>query len=102
VRRLPARQKVLFFYLAMVRRAGEAGLPRKENQTPYEYGQALAASLSEAKEGVDRMTEAFIEARYSRHDIPNQTARQAQSVWETIRRVLKTIRKASRENHPVE
>ena len=43
------------------------------------------------------MTEAFIEARYSRHDIPAKSARQAESVWESIRQVLKKVRKASQE-----
>jgi hypothetical protein len=56
--------------------------------------------LNEEKEGVDTMTEAFIEARYSRHDIPAKTAHRAESVWETIRRMLKNVRKASQEEKP--
>jgi hypothetical protein len=97
-RRLSPRQKVIFYYLALVRRAREAGLPRQENQTPYEYAQDLAKRLSEEKAGVDSMTESFIEARYSRHDIPAKAARRTESIWEAIRRVLKTVRKASEED----
>ena len=77
-RRLTPRQKVIFYYLALVRRAREAGLPRQENQTPYEYARSLAASLAENQAGVDSMTEAFIEARYSRHDIPAKAARRTE------------------------
>ena len=96
-RRLSPRQKVIFYYLALVRRAREAGMPRQENQTPYEYAQSLASSLQKEKEGVNDMTNAFIEARYSRHDIPAKAARRAETVWETIRRVLKNVKKASQE-----
>ena len=96
-RRLSPRQKVIFYYLALLRRAREAGLPRQENQTPYEYARSLSASLNEEKNSVDTMTEAFIEARYSRHDIPAKSARQTESVWESIRQVLKKVRKASQE-----
>lgn len=101
-RRLSPRQKVIFYYLALIRRAREAGLPRQENQTPYEYARCLSASLVEGKDGVDTMTEAFIEARYSRHDIPAKAARQAESVWETIRQVLKKVRKAAQDEKPDE
>jgi hypothetical protein len=96
-RRLNSRQKVIFYYLALVRRAKEAGLPRQEGQTPYEYAQALSTSLKEQKDGLDGMTEAFIEARYTRHDIPAREARRAKSIWESIRNVLRNIRKSSRE-----
>jgi hypothetical protein len=99
-RRLSPRQKVIFYYLALVRRAREAGLTRQQNQTSYEYAHSLASSLKEEKEGVDTMTEAFIEARYSRHDIPAKAALRAESVWETIRRMLINARKASQEEKP--
>jgi hypothetical protein len=96
-RRLSPRQKVIFYYLAMVKRAREAGLPRQEDQTPYEYARTLITGLEEGKEDVGEMTESFIEARYSRHDIPAKAARRAESIWEIIRRVLKNVRKARRE-----
>ena len=49
LRRLTPRQKVLFYYLALVRRAKEAGIPRKDGQTPYEYARSLTSSLVEEK-----------------------------------------------------
>jgi hypothetical protein len=98
--RLTARQKVIFYYLALVRRANEAGLPRQQSQTPYEYADTLKVSLTEEKDDLAAMTESFIEARYSRHEIPAKTARQAESIWEAIRRVLKNVRKSGREDPP--
>jgi hypothetical protein len=99
-RRLTPRQKVLFYYLALVRRAREAGLPRQDYQTPYEYARTLTSSLKAEKDDLDSMTESFIEARYSRHDIPAKTARRAESIWETIRRVLKNVRRGRQEDQP--
>ncbi len=99
-RRLTPRQKVIFYYLALVRRAREAGLPRQDYQTPYEYARTLTSSLKAEKDDLDSMTESFIEARYSRHDIPAKTARRAESIWETIRRVLKTYAEGDRKISP--
>ncbi len=53
-RRLSPRQKVIFYYLAMVRRAREAGLPRQDDQTPYEYARSLTSSLEDGKQDVWR------------------------------------------------
>jgi hypothetical protein len=96
-RRLNPRQKIIFYYLALVRRAKEAGLPRQDGQTPYEYARSLTSSLEEEKDGVEAMTESFIEARYSRHDISAKEARRAESIWEAIRRVLRNVRKSRQE-----
>jgi hypothetical protein len=96
-RRLDPRQKIIFYYLALVRRANEAGLPRKDGQTPYEYAHTLTSSLEEGKDGVEALTESFVEARYSRHDIPLKEARRIESIWETIRRVLRIAGKSRRE-----
>ena len=96
-RRLSPREKVIFFYLALVRRAKEAGLPRQEDQTPYEYARSLTSSLKEEADNVDAMTEAFIEARYSRHVIPARSAKETESIWERIRKTLRKVRRAARE-----
>ncbi len=100
-RRLNTRQKIIFFYLALLRRADEAGLPREKGQTPYEYAHTLTSTLAEGKDGVEALTGSFVEARYSRHDIPREEARRAESFWESIRRLLRTFRRSRDEkNNP--
>jgi hypothetical protein len=100
-RRLSPRQKVIFYYLALLRRAREAGIPRHADQTPYEYAGRLKSNLKEEKGAVDAMTEAFIEARYSRHTIPDKQANLAELIWANIRQVLRRERRSQREekNH---
>ncbi len=96
-RRLNTRQKIIFYYLALLRRANEAGLPRRPAQTPYEYARTLTSTLVDGQEGVEAITGSFVEARYSRHDIPRDAASRVESLWEAIRRLLRTIRKSRQE-----
>ncbi len=89
LRRLSPRERVQYFYLAMVRRGGEHGLGRKPAQTPREYAATLDAAVTEANAEIDSLTDAFIEARYSRHDITPDHASTVQSWWERVKAALR-------------
>lgn len=89
LRRLDPRRKVYFFYLAMVRRAGEQGLARDPSQTPSEYATDLERNVPSASEDIDSLTDAFVEARYSRQPINSRNAKRAAEIWGRIRRALK-------------
>jgi hypothetical protein len=127
LRRLSPRERVIFYYLAMVRRGGEVGHKRKTSQTPYEYSQALSVRLTEAAGqaaaiaeapldgaqeenleeeeiqavGVDQdivaLTERFVEARYSQHDVNNQQASLVKRYWERVRQALRRPRRVREE-----
>jgi hypothetical protein len=88
LRRLSPRQRVLFYYLAMLRRTSEHGLPRQSHQTPNEYAQTLEQQLPEVDEDVNSITGYFNEARFSRHEITIQHAGQVQQFWRRIRDAL--------------
>jgi hypothetical protein len=85
---LDARRQVYFFYLAMIRRGGEQGLVRKPSQTPAEYALTLDKALPEAKEDVESLTQAYVEARYSRKDVDTKQASFVKSTWARLRRAL--------------
>ncbi|MCK5313582.1 MAG: DUF4129 domain-containing protein [Anaerolineales bacterium] len=95
LRRMTPRQKVLFFYLAMIRRAEERGIPRNPSQTPYEYSQKLGlgvsdlATESDVQEDISVLTDQFVEALYSRHEVSATQANLVKRSWDRIRRVLK-------------
>ena len=91
-RRLPPHQRILFLYLAMVRRATETGLPRDPSQTPYEYEKKLDLALPEVKDELAALTGSFVEIRYSSHPVTVEHASQVQSWWEHIRWELKRIK----------
>jgi hypothetical protein len=52
----------------------EASLPRLGGHPPYEYARFRTSNFKQEKDDVDVMTESFIEARYSHHDIPPKAA----------------------------
>jgi hypothetical protein len=88
LRSLDPRRQIFFFYLAMLRRGGEQGLLRKPSQTPSEYAATLEKALPASDEDIDAMTQAFVEARYSRREIDDKDADRVRSTWGRIRRAL--------------
>ena len=89
LRRLSPRQKVLFYYHALLRRGDETGLPRKVSQTPEEYAAILERSLPTVENEIILITDAFSEARYSHHPIEPDDADHVKTTWEQIRRVFR-------------
>jgi hypothetical protein len=91
--RLNARQRVLFFYHALIRRADETGLRRRPWMTPSEYAQVLEKELAQQGNDIAVMTGAFTEARYTRHELGESLAREVKSVWDRIRTYLRIWQK---------
>ena len=90
VRALDPRRRIYFFYLAMIRRASEQGLTRTPSQTPAEYAATLEQALPTASEDIDSITEAFIQARYSRREVAAQDADFVKTTWERIRKAFQS------------
>lgn len=88
-RNLSPRQKIFFYYHALLRRGDKTGLSRQESQTPEEYAASLESSLPTAKDEIVALTDAFSEARYSRHAIEIEDADTAKTFWERIRQVFR-------------
>jgi hypothetical protein len=89
LRQLAPRQRIYFFYLALVRRGGEKGLPRSLSQTPDEYAAALQAALPAANEDIYTLTQAFVNARYSPQPVQPEQVQRVESAWERIRKALR-------------
>jgi hypothetical protein len=88
-RSLNPRQRIYFFYLAMIRRGAEQGVRRQPSQTPSEYAASLEKALPAAGEEIGSITGAFIEARYSRQDIDSKKADTVKTTWGRLRRKVK-------------
>jgi hypothetical protein len=87
-RSLDPRRQVYFFYLAMIRRGAEQGLARKPSQSPVEYAAQMEKALPAAVEDIESITEAFVEARYSRQEVDSKKANAVKATWGRIRRAL--------------
>jgi hypothetical protein len=95
LRRLTARQRVFFYYLAMLRRSRERGMPRHPGQTPYEYARQLSNRVPEAQDDVSSLTNVFVEAKYSLHEVTQQQAGRVRQSWERIKKMLKSALRRS-------
>lgn len=89
LRNLTSRQKVFFYYQALLKRGEETGIPRGESQTPDEYAFRLEGMLPTVEDEISSLTEAFSEARYSRHSFDPEDANAVKLHWERIRRVFR-------------
>ena len=87
------RRRVLFYYLALLKRTEEAGSPRQSWETPYEYSRTLVSRLEGEEESVEAVTESFVEARYSRHEVSKERAHQTRLNWEHLLGVLRKLRR---------
>ena len=87
--RLP-REKVIQLYLAVVDLAKNSGLERRPGQTPYQYETDLETFLPEDSQDIHDLTQAFIEARYSRRVIKENDLPPLQKAWQSLSRSFRS------------
>ncbi len=89
---LSPRERILYYYLSILRRAGQLGFPRRRSQTPHEYGQAIEPHLEGAEMEMSTLTQSFIEARYSQHAFDRLQDRQVRARWRQVKAALRTLK----------
>lgn len=90
---LSPRERVLYYYLSILRRAGKQGFPRRRAQTPREYYEALEPNLPQAQGEMEALTQAFVEARYSQHEVESEQDRRVRAHWERIKAALRALKR---------
>jgi len=90
---LSPRAQVIYYYLSVLRRAAEQGLPRRPAETPNEYRSTLEPKLPEAQGEFDELTYAFVEARYSQHAIEPEDAKHVRSSWQRVKEALQALKR---------
>ncbi len=86
---LPPRQRILLLYLAMIAWNEHSGIHRKRTDTPYEYAAYLSSLIPDQKEMIKELTQVFIEARYTRHQLTINQSTGAQAAWEQIQEAVR-------------
>ena len=89
---LSTRVRIQFYYWRLLERAGRVGLARKPADTPGEYEATLEPHLSSTRQELKALTEAFMQARYSRRPVADDVERRARRDWQAIRRELQTLK----------
>ena len=84
-----ARERVRRLYLALLQRAAQAGHPRRPDQTPFEYEAALRPRVAGEENALDTLTSAFVQARYSRREFPQEEVNLLRRIWQRLQTVLR-------------
>jgi len=92
---LSRHERTLYYYLSILRRAARRGYPRNSSQTPYEYDVKLGPNLPQAEEELDRLTEVFVETRYSTHPVGAAEEKRVRADWRRIRSALRALKRRS-------
>jgi len=90
---LAPRERVLYYYLSIVQRASQQGYPRQHHQTPREYQATLEPKLSEVHEEMSTLTQAFLEARYSKREIVLEQERAVRAQWERVKAAVRALKR---------
>lgn len=96
LRNMTARALVRHYYSLLLQRGAQSGVPRNPAQTPSEYAQMLDQQAPDAAHDVNQLTETFVEARYSMHDVSEQQAAAVREWFIHIRNALRPRRKGSK------
>jgi hypothetical protein len=96
LRNMTASAIVRYYYGLLLQRGAQSGVPRNPAQTPSEYAQMLDQRAPDAAQDVEQLTQTFIEARYSTHDLSDQQAAAVREWFTHIRHSLRARRKGSK------
>lgn len=94
---LPPRERVRYFYLSVVRRAGEKGVARTKSETPAEYAGDLKREWPGAEGEIEALTGAFMEARYSRRDFDEEDVNPVKRAWKEMRATVRGRKRPSQQ-----
>jgi hypothetical protein len=90
---LSPRNKIRYFYLSTVRRAGQRGVERRKNHTPLEYSDDLKENWPHSDGDLDSLTAAFLRARYNPKEIKEEEIEPVKRIWKRIKPALRERKK---------
>ncbi|MFQ5611450.1 MAG: DUF4129 domain-containing protein [Anaerolineae bacterium] len=86
---LSPRERILYYYLSALERAGRQGIPRGKSQTPYEFEPDLGSAVPGVEHELGLLTEAFVQARYSRRTFDGAQVELVKISWQRVRAALR-------------
>ena len=98
VNALSPREQIRYFYLSVVRRAGDKGVMRGPSETPLEYIQDLTSEWPEEADDISQLTDAFLEARYAARPIEKTRADAVKGTWKQVKASIRGRRREEDES----
>ena len=87
-RRLNIRE----IYRRLLWEAARSGVARHRHETASEYAGRLERAVPDTSEPLDRLTDLYIDVRYGETSPPEEQVDNANSIWGTLRGLLRRIR----------
>jgi hypothetical protein len=88
---MPARERLMYYFVSVVQRAERQGISHPPSDTPLELERRIVPHLGEAGGDMDHLTQGYLEARYSTHPITAEQAALSRPRWEHVRSALRRI-----------
>jgi hypothetical protein len=88
LKRLTGRELVFYYYFDILHRAGRRGAARQRAETPLEYESRLGQLLPSKIGEIRLLTDAFLQARYSRIRPAADQLTALKTVWQQIQTAL--------------
>jgi hypothetical protein len=99
---LSPRERILYYYWSILRRAERLGYPRLQQETPFEYHNTLKTHLSQGETEMANLTDAFLEARYSEHPVEPDHVQRVRTDWQRVKEALRALRRKKDADEPPE
>jgi hypothetical protein len=85
-----AAENIRRIYAALVARAADAGVPRRVDETPYEFLPRMQSHWQTESDDLHDITEAYVAVHYAERDAPSEQLSRVREAW---KRVEKTLRR---------
>jgi hypothetical protein len=79
-------------YAALTARAGAAGIPRREAETPYEFLPRVSRAWSEESDEIRAITEAYVAVHYGEHEATKEELGQVKDAWKRIANAIRSAK----------
>ena len=89
--RLAPADLVRYSYGALMAFAKDAGFPRQDDQTPYEFAVSLPEGLPRLSKPTSELTEMFVRAEYAPQTITGEDVARLQSFWSAYESTLARV-----------
>ena len=86
-------ESIRHIYAALVARAGNAGIERREAETPYEFLPRVTREWNEQSNEVRNITEAYVAVHYGEHEATQDEVGSMKKMWKRVEEKIRTSTK---------
>jgi hypothetical protein len=91
--KMSTRQRIIYYYMSTLKNAEKSGFKRQYSQTPAEFALQIGKVLPDMNAEIGQLTESFVHARYSRHNLESKEAFLIKKIWKYVRSELRRSKK---------